>query len=101
MNCAKAGLDEFRTQLEYEPESPEPLINGDLSIAATKSAEIFHGGSLLVSLGLCKNWDQFLIQIEYKPEKLESLINGGLGIATTKSAEIWHDGSLLGSLELC
>ncbi len=44
LDHAKAGLDQFRIQLEYKPKWPEPLINGDLGIATTKSAEIVMPG---------------------------------------------------------
>ncbi len=45
MDYAKAGIDKFRIRCEYEPESPELLIKGDLGIVGTKSAEILHGAS--------------------------------------------------------
>ncbi len=47
LSYAKAGRVQFRIRLEYDTESPESLISGDLVIAATKNAEILHGDSLL------------------------------------------------------
>ncbi len=52
LGYAKTGIDLFRVQTEYEPESPEPLISSDLGIAATRNAEILHDDSLLGSLGV-------------------------------------------------
>ncbi len=43
MGYVKAGIDQFHIRPKYEPKSPESLISGDLSIAATKSAETLHG----------------------------------------------------------
>ncbi len=37
LDYAKARIDLFRISPEYEPESPEPLISGDLATATTKS----------------------------------------------------------------
>ncbi len=56
LDCAKAGLDQFRMRLKYEPESLEPLINGDLGVATTKTDETLHGDSSFGSLGLHESW---------------------------------------------
>ncbi len=55
LGYAKAGIDQFCVRPEYEPKSPEPLISGDLDIAANRNADILHGDSLLGSLQLHKN----------------------------------------------
>ncbi len=54
---ANAGRVQCRIRLEYEHESPEPLITSDLCIVATKNDEILHDDLLLWSLGICKSWD--------------------------------------------
>ncbi len=58
MAYAKAGIGQFRIRPEYEHESSESLIGGDLGIVATKSAEALQDGSSLAFLGLCKSWDR-------------------------------------------
>ncbi len=102
MDCARVGIDQLRIRPGCEPELPEPLISGDLSIVANKSAEALHGDSSLGLLDYAKaGIDQFRIRPEYEPESLESLIAGDLGIVATKSAETLQRGSLLESLGLC
>ncbi len=61
LGYAKAGIDQFRIRPEYVPESPEPLISGDLGSAIIKRAEILHDDSLLPYLGLRKSWAQSVL----------------------------------------
>ncbi len=67
-----AGIDQFRIRPEYGPESPEPVISGDLGIVATKSAETLHGRSLLDSTGLCESWDRSVLY----PTQIRARITG-------------------------
>ncbi len=56
LGYAKAGSDQIGIQVEYELERLEPLINGDLGIAGTKSAEILYDDPVFWSLELRKSW---------------------------------------------
>ncbi len=85
MDYAKAGIDQFRIRPEYKPESPEPLITGDLGIVATKNAETLHGVRYQSLSDFAKaGIDQFRIRPEYEPESPEPLISGDLAAFASK-----------------